>query len=256
MSLNAVKTNSARVGTCPHGLPLGACPICNGMGGGGGAKKADFSAKPGEMSWAQCAAIGAFLKAQKQAQMTRQQDAINFAQKAQAFQNALMNNSQKLANIAQFFTQNTPAIIAKPMNFVLNTVLGGIMRTIANIPMAIANTIQNVQQKLADISDKLTAMMGELKAAIDKKISEAFKDFKKKIKSLFKIFQPLDADNDDKQIDETKKAFELRTFIHDLYKKLSLQDDDKEITSPALVAHEARTTAPSLKEGRGEVENR
>ena len=36
MSFGAVQTNSARVGTCPHGLPLGACPICNGMGGGGG----------------------------------------------------------------------------------------------------------------------------------------------------------------------------------------------------------------------------
>ena len=43
MSLGAVQTNSARVGTCPHGLPLGACPICNGMSGGGGMKKADFS---------------------------------------------------------------------------------------------------------------------------------------------------------------------------------------------------------------------
>lgn len=219
MSLTAVKTNNARVGTCPHGLPLGACPICNGMGGGG-ARKADFSAKPGEMSWNQCAAIGAFLKAQKMAQQAREQDAVNFAQRAQAFQNAMMNNSQKLANIAQFFTQNTPAIIAKPVNFVLNTVLGGLMRTIANIPMAIANTIQTIQQKLADISDKLTAVMGELKAAIEKKISEAFKEFKKKVKSLFSIFKPLDAENEEKQIDETKRTFELKTFIHDLYKKL------------------------------------
>jgi len=219
MSLTAVKTNNTRVGTCPHGLPLGACPICNGMGGGG-VRKADFSAKPGEMSWNQCAAIGAFLKAQKMAQQAREQDAVNFAQRAQAFQNAMMNNSQKLANIAQFFTQNTPAIIAKPVNFVLNTVLGGLMRTIANIPMAIANTIQTIQQKLADISDKLTAVMGELKAAIEKKISEAFKEFKKKVKSLFSIFKPLDAENEEKQIDETKRTFELKTFIHDLYKKL------------------------------------
>jgi len=219
MSLTAVKTNNARVGTCPHGLPLGACHICNGMGGGG-VRKADFSAKPGEMSWNQCAAIGAFLKAQKMAQQAREQDAVNFAQRAQAFQNAMMNNSQKLANIAQFFTQNTPAIIAKPVNFVLNTVLGGLMRTIANIPMAIANTIQTIQQKLADISDKLTAVMGELKAAIEKKISEAFKEFKKKVKSLFSIFKPLDAENEEKQIDETKRTFELKTFIHDLYKKL------------------------------------
>lgn len=216
MSFSAVKTNSSRVGTCPHGLPLGACPICNGMSGGG-AKKADFSAKPGEMSWNQCAAIGAFLKAQKMAQQAREQDAVSFAQKAQAFQNALMNSSQKIANIAQFFTQNTPAIIAKPMNFVLNTVLGNGVKMIANV----VNFVQNFAQKMADISDKLTAMMGELKASIEKKISESFKDLKKKIKSIFAIFKPLDADDEEKQIDETKKAFELRTFIHDLYKKLT-----------------------------------
>lgn len=223
MSLGAVKTNSSRVGTCPHGLPLGACPICNGMGGGG-AKKADFSAKPGEMSWNQCAAIGAFLKAQKMAKQVKEQDAMNFAQRAQAFQTALMNSSQRIENIAQFIFQNTPQIIAKPINFVLNTIIGGIVRTIANIPMAISNVIQAVQQKIADISDKLTAIMGELKASIDKKISDAFKIVKKKIKSIFAIFKPLDDDNEEKQIDETKKTFELRTFIHDLYKKMVSQD--------------------------------
>lgn len=223
MSLGAVKTNSSRVGTCPHGLPLGACPICNGMGGGG-AKKADFSAKPGEMSWNQCAAIGAFLKAQKMAKQVKEQDAMNFAQRAEAFQTALMNSSQRIANIAQFISQNTPQIIAKPINFVLNTIIGGIVRTIANIPMTISNVIQAVQQKIADISDKLTAIMGELKASIDKKISDAFKIVKKKIKSIFAIFKPLDDDNEEKQIDETKKTFELRTFIHDLYKKMVSQD--------------------------------
>ena len=227
MSLGAVKTNSARVGTCPHGLPLGACPICNGMGGGG-MKKADFSAKPGEMSWNECAAIGAFLKAQQNAKLQREQDAQNFAKNMQAFQNALMNSSQKLANIAQFFSNNTPAIIAKPANFVLNTVLGGLARTVANLPASITNTIQTIRQKLADISDKLTAMVGELKASIDKKISEAFKDLKKKVKSLFSIFQPLDTDNNDKQIDEAKKAFELKTFIHDLYKKFTQNEKDLE----------------------------
>ena len=194
----------------------------------GGMKKADFSAKPGEMSWNECAAIGAFLKAQQQAKMQREQDAQNFALRVQAFQNALMNSSQKLANIAQFFSNNTPPIIAKPVNFVLNTVLGSIVRAVGNLPSAISNAIQTIQQKLADISDKLTAMMGELKASIEKKISEAFKDMKKKIKSLFSIFQPMDADNDDKQVDETKKAFELRTFIHELYKKLTQNEKDLE----------------------------
>lgn len=208
-SLSLVQ-NSSRVGCCPHGLPQGACPICSGMGGG--AKKADFSAKPGEMSWNECAAIGAFLKAQKNAQLQKQQDAQNFAHNAKIFQNNLMNVSQKLANIAQFFTQNTPPIIAKPAGFVLNTIIGAPIRFAANIP--------NIIQKFADISDKLTAMMGELKNSIEKKISESFGNFKKKVKSLFSIFKPLDIDNNKKQIEEAKRTFELKTFIHDLYRKI------------------------------------
>lgn len=219
MSLTAIQSNNSKIGTCPHGLPQGACPICSGMSGG--MKKADFSAKPGEMSWNECAAIGAFLKAQKNARLQREQDAQNFANNVKAFQNTLMNVSKRLANIGGFFAQNTPAIIARPVNFVLNTVLGGIVRTIANIPSTISNIIQTVQQKLADISDKLTAMVGELKASIEKKISESLKTLKKKIKSIFSIFNSQNMDNEEKQIDETKKTFKLKTFIHDLYKKLT-----------------------------------
>ena len=226
MSLTAIQSNNSKIGTCPHGLPQGACPICSGMGSAGGAKKADFSAKPGEMSWNECAAIGAFLKAQKNAKLQREQDAQNFANNIRVFQNALMNASQKLANIGGFFANSTPAIIAKPVNFVLNTALGGTLKAIANIPTTISNLVQTVQQKLADISDKLTAMAGERKASIEKKISESFKNLKKKIKSLFAIFNPQNTDNDEKQIDETKKAFELKTFIHDLYKKLTGNDKD------------------------------
>lgn len=226
MQLAAMQTTTLKAGTCPHGLPLGACPICNGTGGGGGMRKADFSAKPGEMSWNECAAIGAFLKAQANARAQRQQDAQNFALQMQNFQNTMESAKGRLAELAKFFTQNTPAIISKPANFVLNTVIGGTLNIIKNLPAAISNTFQALGQKLADISDKLTAMMGELKAAINKKISETFNELKKKVKSLFGIFRPLGADNDEKQIDETKKTFELRTFIHDLYKKLTENEKD------------------------------
>ena len=228
MQLATLNTATVKAGTCPHGLPLGACPICSGMGGGGGMKKADFSAKPGEMSWNECAAIGAFLKAQANAKAQRQQDALNFAAQMQNFQTSMDAARGRLAKLAKFFTQNTPSIISKPANFILNTVLGGTINLIKSVPAAIANTFQALTQKLADISDKLTAMMGELKASINKKISETFNELKKKVKSLFAIFQPLDADNDDKQIDETKRTFELRTFLHDLYKKLTENEKDLE----------------------------
>lgn len=235
MPFGAIQTNSARVGTCPHGLPLGACPICNGMGGGG-MRKADFSAKPGEMSWNECAAIGAFLKAQQEAKLARQQDAQNFVQNMQAFQQTMTNAHQRLVSLAQFFTTNTPAIISRPVNFVLNTVLGNTLNALRNMPENIANFTQNISQKFADISDKLTAVYGELKAAVQKKVSEAFNDFKKKVQSLFGLFEPLDIDNDEKKIDETKKAFELKTFIHHMYKKLTgenkkdLQDEHNTVS--------------------------
>lgn len=228
MQLATLNANTVKAGTCPHGLPLGACPICNGMGGGGGMRKADFSAKPGEMSWNECAAIGAFLKAQANAKAQRQQDLQNYALQMQNFQTSMANARARVAELAQFFTQNTPAIIAKPVSFVLNTVLGGTLNIIKNLPAAIQTAFQTIQQKFADISDKLTAMMGELKAAVEKKISETFSELKKKVKSLFAIFSPLDAENEDKQIDETKKTFELRTFIHELYKKLTENEKDLE----------------------------
>lgn len=230
MAFAAVQANTVRgAGTCPHGLPLGACPICNGMGGGGAARKADFSAKPGEMSWNECAAIGAFLKAQQNAKLARQQDAQNFAQQALAFRNAMAKASEKMAAVTQFFSANTPAIIAKPVNFVLNTVIGGTINALKSIPVAISNAIQTLGQKFADISDKLAAVYGEIKTAIAKKLSENVNEFKKKVKSLFSIFNPQNADDDDKEIDETKKAFRLKTFIHDLYKKLTNNDDEKDL---------------------------
>ncbi len=224
MQLATINANNSRIGTCPHGLPIGSCPICNGMGGGG--KKADFSAKPGEMSWNECAAIGAFLKAQANAKAQRQSDIQNYAIQLQTFQAAMVSAHAKIAQMSQLISNTMPAIIAKPVNLILNTIIGGTINLIKNIPTIISTTIQNLHQKLADISDKLTAMMGELKAAIDKKISETFNEFKKKVKSLFSIFKPLDAENEEKQIDETKRTFELRTFIHDLYKKLTKAEKD------------------------------
>ena len=112
MQLAAMQTTTLKAGTCPHGLPLGACPICNGMGGGGGMRKADFSAKPGEMSWNECAAIGAFLKAQANARAQRQQDAQNYALQMQNFQNTMEAARGRMAELAAFFKGNMPAIIA------------------------------------------------------------------------------------------------------------------------------------------------
>ena len=224
MHLGTLQTQKSRIGTCPHGLPLGACPICNGMGGG--AKKADFSAKPGEMSWNECAAIGAFLKAQRMAKQAKEADFQAQVQNLIRFQNTMAKAVQNASQFALMIQSSTPAIIAKPIVFVVNNIVVNGLNALKNFPTFVSNFVQNLSQKLADITDKLTAIYGELKASIAKKISEPLKDLKKKIKSIFSIFKSTDTDNDDKKIDETKRTFELKTFIHKLYKKLRKDEDD------------------------------
>ena len=221
LTLNTRKSN---IGTCPHGLPLGSCPICNGMAGGGGLKKADFSAKPGEMSWNECAAIGAFLKAQKLAQQTRQQDAINFAQKVAEFQKNLDKIQQNIINFNNIISSNLPKIISTPLVFITQTLIQKPLTIIQNLPQVFSNLIT----KLSDVASKITSIIGEIKTAITKKISENLSEFKKKIKSLFQIFETLNLHNEDKKINEEKKIFELKTFLHSLKQRITKKENTNE----------------------------
>lgn len=226
MSLSVVNSNNLRTGTCPHGLPLGACPICSGMMGGGAQKRADFSAKPGEMSYAECAAIGAFLRAQKLAQQNREADYQLRLQNIASFQNNLQNAITRTLELVKFLQGSTFPLISKPIAFILNTfVIKGLVM-IKNFPTVITNFITNLSNRIIDISDKLTAIFGELKNAISERLSKTLGLLKKKIKSLFKIFNSQNTDNDDKEIEDSKRTFNVKTFIHKLYKKLRRDNEN------------------------------
>ncbi len=201
--------NNNRIGTCPHGLPLGACPICNGMGGGGSVKKDN---KPKEMTWNECYAIGQMLKAQKEARLHTQQ---MFA--AQTLQ-AHLDNIQSQINAMKLAILNSS--LPKPLTKALTVALDVIVTPAAKALQMISNTVQNLannitkavdsfKQKIIDIADKITAMLGEAKAAIEKKISDKLKDVKKKIFSLFGI---AGADNEE---DEEVKRIEEQKLIHE-----------------------------------------
>ncbi len=221
-------THGAKVGTCPHGLPLGACPICNGMAGGNSTTKRDTPRNVGEMTYNQCAAIGAMLRAQKHARQQAQIAQQNHIQALANFQKSIANAHQRLVELTSMISKSMPAIVAKPINFVLNNIVGRVLNIVQNIPTVIANITQAISQKFADISDKLTAVYGELKAAVQKKVSEVLSNVKKKLKSIFSIFGTTESDDEDKKIDEAKRTFELKTFIHKLYKKLK-DEEEKDI---------------------------
>lgn len=217
MTTSLSRASNNKIGTCPHGLPLGACPICNGMGGGGSVKKDN---KPREMTWNECYAIGQMLKAQKLARQHTQQ---MFA--AQDLQTHLNKLQEQITAMKLAAMTNLPRPIAKAIAVLADGVLipmvkavQNIASTIQNIATSITKAIDTIKQKLIDIADKLTAMIGEAKAAIQKKINEKFKDIKKKIFNIFGITTAENEEDEElERVEEEKRLFELNTAKEALF---------------------------------------
>ena len=207
---------NTKIGACPHGLPPGACPICSGSAGGNSTTKRDIPRNAGEMTYNQCAAIGAMIKANKAAQQRAQTAEQNRLQGLIDFQKKLQSVHQRILNLTNAISKSFPAIIAKPINFVLTQIVGRLVQIIVNIP----NVFSNIVQKFTDISEKLNAIYGECKAAIQKTISDFWQKTKKKLKSIFFVFGTDESDNEEKKIDEAKRIFNLKTFINKLSQKL------------------------------------
>ena len=221
MTVGVSSVTSVRSGLCPHGLPPGACPICSGMGGGMKVQTADFSAKPGEMSWNECAAIGAFLKSLQNARLAREADYQSHLVNIARFEQNMIKTAQNLNLFIQTMSNH---VLTKPVAVVLQNVVLPIIENVKNLPVNILNTIANISQKLADISDKLTAIYGELKAAIEKKVSAFMKNMnklKKKLVSIFEIFTPHnDGDENEFMVELEKKLDKLKQMINKIGKKL------------------------------------
>lgn len=199
MSFPLSSLNHSRIGKCPHGLPAGACPICSGMGGGGGASTRKADKPSGEMSWDECYAVWQqMLRAKEAAQLKRNEALQAQMQPPVSFTAKMDNVAQKFADFAQrlttFIQKNSvqhhtlPAIFSKPLVLAAKIALP-IVNVLKNIPVLAQNTAIFIKEKLADISDKLSAMFGELRNSKEKKVSDRLKDFKKKIKSLFSVFE-------------------------------------------------------------------
>ena len=190
-------------------------------GGGNSTTKRDIPRNLGEMTYNQCAAIGAMLRAQKAARQRAEANQQSFIQSMVQFNKNLQNVHQRIIELASNIQKSMPAIISAPVNFVLTQVVARIV----NITSGMANVIANVAQKLVDIADKLAAVYGELKASVSKSLSNLMSNIKKKFKSMFFIFGADDADDNDKKIDEAKKAFNLKTFLHNLSRKFKREEE-------------------------------
>lgn len=219
VGVSAIQTTAIKTGSCPHGLLAGACPICSGGMGSSSSKKvtADFTAKPGEMSWNECAAIGAFLKSLQNARMAKNADFQNQIIAMAQFQ----NNMAKLATNLQSFIQTLSSnSMMKPLTFLAQNVLLPIVNFMKDLPQKMLQVTADIAQKLVDISDKLTAIYGELKAALNKRISDFSKKVKKKLISIFEIFRSENEGSEDERImDYEKQINHLKKFLEKIVAK-------------------------------------
>ena len=221
MTASLSRASHNKIGTCPHGLPMGACPICNGMGGGGSVKKDN---KPREMTYNECLAVWQMMKAQKAAHKQTMQ--LFAAQDMSAY----MNKLQEQINAMKIAIQNSalPRPIAKAFVLLADSVLlpaakalQNISNTVQNIANSVVKTLNEIKQKIIDIADKLTALFGETKAAIQKKIEEKFNDIKKKIFNLFGLATAENEEDEEaRRIEEAKQLFELNTAKEALFELL------------------------------------
>ena len=220
------QVNKINAGLCPHGLPPGACPICSNMGGGGGNRIGERPQKAGEMSYHQCAMIGAMMAARARRIEQHEKNLLARSEFLQTFQQNLEKMIQKMLNFSNIIEKS---FLFKPASFTINNVVVPSLKFIKNIPNTINNFINklsNLKQKVFDIQDKLNAIFGETKAFLLKKIENSLDIIKQKISKLFKIFTRDNTKNDDTKIDDDKKIFNLKTILHKIKSKLK-KDDSK-----------------------------
>ena len=209
-------------GLCPHGMSPGGCPICSGMGG---SRLGERPQKPGEMSYHQCAMIGAMMKARALRQEAHEKSLQTHADNLANFEKNMETIASKMAEFASNISKN---FLTKPIAFVINNLVIPVFNSVKNIPRVISNlinTISQIKEKFIDIQDKLNAIFGEAKAFVEKKVSELITSIKTKFEGLFKVFKRNNTKDDETKIDEDKKIFNLKKFIQKIWKK---EKDDRE----------------------------
>lgn len=199
---------NTRIGTCPHGLPMGACPICNG-GGGGASKPVNNTHKPGEMTWSQCFAAGQLMKqaeARAEAKLQSPLNNVLLAERLQQNINNYTNNIQQLISVLRSTLPPAMTKVLDVLNQVIITPFLNILSKIPKIIQTIQNTMENIRNAIINVTEKLTAFFGEVKNFVNKKLSDFTKKATKKLFAFFSI-----TGMDEEEEIETKDLLEVFT---------------------------------------------
>ncbi len=212
----ATRMNRIKSGTCPHGMPAGACPICNGMGSGVSNKQQNVR-KAGEMTWSECFAMGLRMKADRLHKQQIIQERRDAHLALLRLQEVLSARLQKLENLKIVFERFLPAPVAKIANGVVNIIAIPIIKIVQKLTSIMQNLNINLQQMITTLKEniqgaqeKLAAIFGEIFNSKEKFLSERFKLARKKVFAF--LFDKITEDNEIeiKEIEKEEVELELK----------------------------------------------
>ncbi len=237
MTTHMSQVNNNRANTCPHGLPLGACPICNGMGGGSSSRKMDEPRRPGEMTYQECYAQWKQMQRAQAADKAAQEAMIKNAELAAQLQKQLAGLADKAVNVLNSIQNVLPKPAAKAFAVISNNILKPLLNIVKNFPEIIRNlpnAIETIKNELLKVQEKLSAIFGEVQNFIQKKISDSIKSLKKRLKSLLSTLSSDDDFEDEDEFDEQINVFKNIEIDN-------LKESIRKLITPKLKEYEIAT---------------
>ena len=210
--------SAQNTGKCPHGLPVGTCPICSGMGGGASTQRKDKPRVPGEMSYAECMAAWIKIQAAKEAKIEAQIQRLENAQAAHIQHRIIMGLDKVMQKMDAFLQKldSMPKMFAVSIKIVINVIVKPILNLIAKVSQAI-NYIQvvfsNIRNFIVSVGEKLASIYGEIKNFVNAKIAQPLK---KTIKSILNFFAQGEEEEDEER--EKLKSREIKKVLKGLFR--------------------------------------
>lgn len=211
---------------CPHGFPVGTCPICSGMAGGGASKDKNTPRKAGEMSYNECMAEWRKIQAQQKADLQEQID-LKKDFLVQFLSSKPIINLEKVTQLQDKIMQNVeklPPVIKTPVKFVLNivhTMVNFAFSAINNVQKFVQTVVTNIVDFAKSVAEKLPMVLAEVKNFISSKLEKAII---KPVQTILTLFIGKKNKEDKDKEDKNKKK--LERILKKLFKFYFKEKDD------------------------------
>lgn len=204
--------NTTRIaGGCPHGSPAGTCPICTGMGGGGGSsiKQKPTPKELGLLTWADLLPVwyamqAAKLRKENDQKLEKLMEMKTALEKNSIYQTTIKFIDTKIMPLVKLLDSKVLTPLAKNANQVMQAVNTFFTELKTQIIQQLAKAGVVISQKLNELLDKLKQMPEIFKNAMaqflsnikekEKALREFLLDMADKFKKrIFHLIEMVDA---------------------------------------------------------------